>query len=266
MHTSGSSRWQIACASAIGSSHREFGKPCQDAGRIDVVSDDEGQSCLVAAVADGAGSAAHAEIGAMVCCNALVSAVRRWWQDPQREGFDEAVLGLAFDQAHDELAEEASRREVPVRELACTALLAIVTPLGAAFAQIGDGAIVYQSADTDALPMLVFWPDQGEYANVTRFLTDSDWGQGLQTRVDIGLAVSRLSLFTDGLQRLALKLADKAPHAPFFAPLWQALAALDPAAQPRFAHDMQQWLMSPAIESRTDDDKTLLLAVRIAGP
>jgi hypothetical protein len=259
------SRWQLAVASAIGSSHREFGKPCQDAGRIDVVVDALGGVCLIAAVADGAGSAALSEHGAQATCNALVAAVRRWWQDPARGFLDDSVLHFAFDEAHAALELQAQVHDCPLRELACTALLTVVTPTAAGFAQIGDGAIVWQPVGAQAPLQIAFWPEQGEYANVTRFLTDGDWASVLHTRCEPAV-VQHLSLFSDGLQRLALKLAEKAPHGPFFAPLWQALAALDPAEQARFAHDMQQWLLSPAIEARTDDDKTLLLAVRVATP
>lgn len=255
-------RWQLAVASAIGSAHREFGKPCQDAGRVDVVVDALGAVCLVAAVADGAGSAAHSEHGAQATCNALVAAIRRWWQDPARGFLEDGVLRFAFDEAHNALELQAQLHDCALRDLACTALLAVVTPEAAGFAQIGDGAIVWQPVGTDAPLHIAFWPDQGEYANVTRFLSDGDWVAALQTHCEPAV-VQSLSLFSDGLQRLALKLAERQPHAPFFAPLWQALAALEPAAQAKFGLDMQSWLGSPAIEARTDDDKTLVLAVRV---
>lgn len=261
MNVANASRWQLAVATAIGSSHREFGRPCQDAGRIDVVVDACGKACLVAAVADGAGSASHAEFGAQASCNSLVAAVRRWWQDPARMALDEDVLEFFFATAASSLAEEARSRGCALRELACTALLAVVTPEMAGFAQIGDGAMVFRTLSEPEL-QTAFWPQEGEYANITQFLTDPQWSQQLRKRC-LAEVVSHLSLFTDGLQRLALKLAEHQPHAPFFTPLWQALAALDPAAQAQFAHDMAQWLVSAPIETRTDDDKTLALAVRI---
>lgn len=249
-------------ASAIGSAHREFGKPCQDAGRVDVVVDARDAVCLVAAVADGAGSAALSQHGATATCNALVAAVRRWWQDSARGVLDESMLRAAFAEAHAALEAQALQHSCSLRELACTALLAVVTPTAGGFAQIGDGAIVWQAAGGESPLEIAFWPDQGEYANITRFLSDEDWSSALRARCE-SVRVLQLSLFSDGLQRLALKLADKQPHAPFFAPLWQALGALDAGAQARFAQDMQAWLGSPAIEARTDDDKTLVLAVRV---
>src|SRR5262249_51044050 len=59
--------WKILCGTASGTSHLRVGEPCQDYAhcRSFTVGD---TPILVAACADGAGSASHAEVGARLAC------------------------------------------------------------------------------------------------------------------------------------------------------------------------------------------------------
>lgn len=108
---------------------------------------------------------------------------------------------------------------------------------------------------------IAFWPQMGEYANQTYFLTDSCFESHLRAELIEG-KVARLALLTDGLQRLALHEATRSVHAPFFNPLFARLAgATNPA---ELALPLRRWLASKPINERTDDDKTLVLAVRCA--
>lgn len=63
--------WRVAAASVCGSSHEKTGQPCQDALYWEVLPD----GTLLAAVADGAGSAAHSDIGAAVATQATVKSL-----------------------------------------------------------------------------------------------------------------------------------------------------------------------------------------------
>ena len=65
---------------------------------------------------------------------------------------------------------------------------------------------------------------------------------------------------TDGLQRLALDFSAKQPHAEFFHPLFQAIKIS--AKSDDLSTALKAFLNSPIINERTDDDKTLVLAVR----
>ncbi len=94
---------------------------------------------------------------------------------------------------------------VPARHgaTACTLLVAIVGDGWAAFAQIGDGVIAIFNGDAGY--ELAFWPDNGEYANATRFtgrrrLPQSACG----SRSSIGKSSRHWLVMTDGLQMLAL--------------------------------------------------------------
>jgi hypothetical protein len=72
--------------------------------------------------------------------------------------------------------------------------------------------------------------------------------------------VDEVSLLTDGLQMLALCLGDKRVHSPFFLPMFRALRATDSTSA--LQKPFRDFLSSPRVNDRTDDDKTLILATR----
>jgi hypothetical protein len=156
------------------------------------------------------------------------------------------------------LALEACLRNLDVREFACTLLTAIVAPRHAAFAQVGDGAIVVWRENAY---QTVFWPQTGEYANTTYFLTNPDYEDRLEFRI-LEEEVEELALFTDGLQMLALHYQSRTVHGPFFAPMFQALHRAANAEE--LDGPLVRFLTSRAVNDRTDDDKTLILATRRA--
>jgi hypothetical protein len=216
---------------------------------------------LVLAVADGAGSAAFGGEGAalavQVATATAVTCLRQRQQRRLRANLtrrDAHGIVAAVQTALDELAATLLCGR---RELASTLLLAVAGPRATFALQIGDGAIVARTQSGEVL--LATWPQQGEYVNTTSFVGDDDAKPALVSWP----AVSELALLSDGLQHLALVSATKQPHLPFFAPLWQTMAQMPPAElQPLLC----QWLQSPVITERTDDDTTLLLARRTERP
>ena len=67
-----------------------------------------------------------------------------------------------------------------------------------------------------------------------------------------------VSLLTDGLQMLALDYANNIPHVPFFSPLFKL------TTEENFTIEaLSRFLESERVCERTDDDKTLVLAVRL---
>ncbi len=240
--------WAILGDSVIGTSHLKGGKPCQDAFRVAEVGE-----WLVVAVADGAGSASRSEVGSRVACDEAV----RW---ACRAGvanlLAEATCRELLDAVREAVLAEAERLRLRPRELACTLLVAVVGPDAAAVLQIGDGAVAFGDGTGFRVPL---WPEPGEYANVTDFLTDERYADAARfARVDG--AVSEVAVLTDGLQRLALDFAARRPHPPFFDPLFRQLRD-DPDRDTLFAR-FRDFLVSPPVNARTDDDKTLVLATR----
>jgi hypothetical protein len=242
--------WKCLGESIIGTAHVAAGLPCQDAHRLTVV-----EGVLVAVVADGAGSASRADTGAQTACEFLRDAVCRTLAEGVKP--ERATVHGWFRGARAELERVAGLHQIDLRELACTALLAVVGREWAIFAQLGDGAIVLPDGD-GFIP--VFWPEPGEYVNVSDFLTDPGVKEKLLVDVRTG-SIEDLALFTDGLQRLALDYGTRRGHPGFFAPLFGPLRSSDDPEKLR--EPLRNILGSPRVNARTDDDKTLILATRV---
>jgi hypothetical protein len=251
-----STPWKLLFDSVAGTSHQRRGEPCQDYSHGLVVAVGESSS-LILACADGAGSAAHAEIGARLACLALVcraaEALRNGLTVPE---IGERHMRDWYDFARRRLSLEACIHDRDPRDYACTLLTAVVGDAGAVFAQVGDGAIVYR---TDGGYETATWPQSGEYVNTTFFLTGHDLDERLIVR-SIAERVDEVALFTDGLQPLALHYASRTVHAPFFEPLFGSLHKYE---HPEVLEEpLRTFLKSGSVIERIDDDKTLLLATR----
>jgi serine/threonine protein phosphatase PrpC len=243
---------RVIAASVRGASHAKAGQPCQDAHAAVVFAGD----ILVAAVADGAGSAAFAgEAAAMAVRRAVETAQGRTREQLYEHGEQRVTLCEALREARLTLEQEAEARRVSTREFATTLIVLIATPEVAAAAQVGDGAAIVGAADGSLHALTA--PQSGEYINETTFLTSPDALETAQFAIWRGTA-AHLALLTDGLQRLALKMPEGAPHAPFFAPLFRFAAEATDETQANA--QLQAFLRSPRITERADDDLTLLLA------
>ena len=145
------------------------------------------------------------------------------------------------------------------RDFACTLLGVISSKLGTVVFQVGDGGVVIDVGAGLEVPVV---PMAGEYANMTHFVTDEDAVKMLVTK-SFQTAASRVAVFSDGLQRLALNMATNTAHEPFFAPFFKVLAGASEAQEDELQAALVRFLASPAVNERTDDDKTLALAVQI---
>lgn len=243
--------WTVLGHSIAGTSHRARNSPCQDA--FSVKTFGPAGEWLVVVAADGAGSASHSQVGAALACAGLAGRVATL--DPEMFLCREGVVSL-FTEVRGALFLEAERLDVRPREIACTALLAVVGPASAAFAQLGDGALVVGDGEGHRP---IFWPEPEEYANATDFLTDDGFAERLRFETLAG-PVAEVAAFTDGLQRLALDFATRTAHPAFFGPMFKQLR--DAADPETLTEPFRGFLDSPRVNERTDDDKTLVLAVR----
>jgi hypothetical protein len=216
-----------------------------------------GETVLLLACADGAGSAEFAEVGAKIACEGIVHEMREALGSGLHiSDIDGGTITAWHRRVRELLNAEADLRSARLRAFSCTLLTAIVGEQAAVFSQLGDGAIILQEGDGYRT---VFWPQSGEYLNTTNFLTD----EGFERRVEFHAHPDRLdelALLTDGLQMLALRFADKSVHSPFFLPIFQALRAVESASA--LQTPLRDFLTAPAVKRRTDDDKTLILATR----
>jgi hypothetical protein len=257
--------WRFAHASVVGSSHVRRGTPCQDASACALVAQ-AGAAPLVAVVSDGAGSAPLSAIGARTACETVLEECARALALPS--GL--AALDLDFARhvlarVRTRLARLARRAERPVRDFACTLLFAVVDETRAAFAQLGDGAIVVSPdpRGDGAGFGWVFWPQNGEYVNQTTFATEAGAEERLAFAALEG-TVEELALFSDGLQGLVLDGRRRVAHARFFEPMFASVRGAPPGHSEALGVALARYLASAAVQARTDDDKTLVLASRRA--
>lgn len=244
--------WKVVSASVAGTSHEADGRPCQDAHRVEA-----DRFRLVAVCADGAGSASRAEAGSAAACDAVAETIRRHTAEGGTASSVTKDDAVAWgESARDAIRSLAEFEGLPEREYACTLLAVLADETGAALLQVGDGAIV---PTVGGVSGVAFWPQAGEYAGTTFFLT----GGPLADRLAFATSppLTRVALFTDGLERLALRFAERTPHAPFFEPMFASLRAATGGGV-EFEGPLRAFLSSDRVNGRTDDDKTLVLATR----
>jgi hypothetical protein len=212
---------------------------------------------LVAVCADGAGSARQSQVGARLACTAFLGLATTALEDGLGIGDVSEPLVLRWHElVRQRLSLEACLANLDLREYACTLLAAVVGEDRAVVSQVGDGVVVI---GTEGGYEPVFWPRSGEYVNTTYFLTGGDFAAQLVCRV-INARIDEIALLTDGLQPLALHYATRTAHRPFFEPMFMALRE---APSPEHLQlPLMDFLASKAVNDRTDDDKTLVLATR----
>ena len=250
--------WRPIAQSLRGPSHLADGSPCQDSNCVRVFGEDSADT-LVACVADGAGSAKFGEVGSSIAIAAIIDNATAHFKANHR--FDDLKVDDAIrwcEDARMRIRDEANLRDCDIRQLATTLCVAVLAPTRSVFFQIGDGAMILQSHGVCGV---VFWPQSGEYANSTNFLTADEYRQKLEYLETTG-PFSDVALLTDGLERLALRFDSQTAHAPFFDPLFRMLRRTDNLEG--LSKDLLQFLGSDPVQVRSDDDKTLILASRIA--
>lgn len=251
-------RWQVVGAAASGTAHERLGIPCQDALAYQVV----GQS-LIVALSDGAGTAERSQNGAQTAVDAAMDVMASVLDEhiPVEQSDWQDMLGSACNAARSALESLAEIEEQPLRAYAATLLLLVVTTDRLAVAQLGDGAVVAGESPEELF--LANHAQRGEYANETYFLTQEDALDRIQVSV-YEKTVNVLAVMSDGLTRLAIRLPAHEPHLPFFQPLFAFAAHAQEEEQA--ARRLEDFLNSERICARTDDDKSLVIAVRRTNP
>jgi 3-deoxy-D-manno-octulosonate 8-phosphate phosphatase KdsC-like HAD superfamily phosphatase len=247
--------WRYATGQSTGSSHEKLGKPCQD--RMACATADA-DSTLIAVVADGAGTAGLAHVGAEIAV-ATLSSVAQLGVRAGRKDYPD-ILREGASLARQRLVEAAAERKAEPRDLACTLLAVIVAPIGGAALQIGDGVIVI--GEQPLSWRWQFWPQKGEYANTTFFLSDERSLANAEV-ASLPDEVIDVALMSDGLEPLALQFATRKAHEPFFRTVLAPLhAAAGKGEATALSAGLAALLASPAVRSRTDDDASLVIATR----
>lgn len=253
--------WKVIGQSATGMAHKQIDKGCDDANMYKTIGKGPTKSILLAAVSDGAGSAMKSADGAQLAVATVISAAENMFEASDYEPLSESDLIALAEYVHEAIAELAQKDGYyGIEEYACTLLFAAITPNSAAYIQIGDGVII--TSDGGDGYGYVWWPDNGEYLNTTSFITDLDYMANLRVKV-VASDIKHISLLTDGLQQLTLNYEHKTVHKPFFDNLIQVLKQAQlPEHLEILNRKLNEYLQSDAINNRTDDDKTIILASR----
>lgn len=242
--------WRWAAASEIGTSHIRNSVRLQDAYAVSVIGDD----CIFAIVSDGAGSAEFSAFGAWLVCRSLTVRFRDWFRENSELPKDEAIAEW-IDEIRDRIAAIADRRETTPRQFASTLAAVVSTPDETLTLHIGDSAVVgRRNEEWDVL----CWPENGEYASTTFFVTDDP-----EPRLNIARYAREhdaFALFSDGVGDLALSHSEQTASPQFFTPMLRPVDNAQSAGRlPELSAKLRTYLAGPAICERTDDDKTLIL-------
>ncbi|MDR2031462.1 MAG: protein phosphatase 2C domain-containing protein [Azoarcus sp.] len=240
--------WQAAFRSVRGRGHIKQGTPCQDCSTIERLPRDG----LAILVADGAGSTPLGGKGAEIAIDAALAFIER------DQGMDKTFAERCLAAIRAALQAEAARQRASFKNFACTFLAAIIRQGKTLLIHIGDGGIIVLKRAEGAFELVSEPQKAGEYANQTYFVTSDDPRPRIQTLDDVPVCVA---IFTDGVEGSALDWQGKAtPHASFFDPLFDELAAASERHE-KISRDLEDFLGGAAFDERTDDDKTLALAV-----
>ena len=213
---------------------------------------------LVAAVSDGAGAAAYGGPGAWMTCRTVALQARRHFAR-SRQLPQEAALAAWVQAAHERLATAAARRDLTLRDFAATLVLVISSGAETLTVHVGDGAAV--ARDPAGGWSALSWPENGEYAAMTYFVSDETQGHVRIARHS--REITALAVLTDGIERLALDFGAQQPHGPFFAGMVAPVEASPVSGRERaLSQRLRSFLDSAPVNSRTQDDKTLILAAR----
>lgn len=248
-------RWRWALASRIGTSHIRLGTRKQDALKTFTLLDKSGSRILCAMICDGAGSAQFGGEGASLTCRLISQAVRQHFFATGSMPNTQEIWSW-IDTVRDCMARAAENRGVARKSFACTLVLLIARHKENIVVHIGDGAVV--GRDQSEQWRALTWPENGEYASSTYFITDDP--EPRLRFVESDELYTAYALFSDGIEDMALEHKTMTAHAPFFTSMIRPLDKLSADGKDQnLSAALASFLDSDRVCERTDDDKSLIL-------
>lgn len=254
-------KWRFAHASAIGLAHINQNTNCQDRFACRTIKTKNESEILIAVVADGAGSAEKGFQGAEKACELFTAEISDFLSSQ-----DASVRSLNADFGkrwigyfQQKIAEIAKTEGKNLRDYATTLVGAVIGENCAVFYQVGDGGSVFSATGEAKSYRFGVAPAESLYVNMTDFLTDETAFESLRFEM-IEDAVEDVILFSDGIFAVAVDYQTNQPHEPFLMPM---IAPLRNAANlDNLNEKLENFLASPKLNEKTDDDKTIILASR----
>ena len=279
--------WLVAHTSEIGKSHliSKPPIPCQDNHAVKNLQNGWG----IAISCDGAGSAKLSHKGSKFiseeALNLFESIIikNNWIQKnelPKKENW-ELLARKALKKLRYDLEQLAKFENVDSKDLACTIIVVIYSPIGLLTTHIGDGRAGYRNQENIWKPIIS--PHKGDEANQTIFITSDPWlnenfvmsGLKVPESNVINDSPSAFTLMSDGCETHSFEMGyfDKEkqkfveqnnPYPKFFEPLIHTL--LNMKKEGLTGEEInQKW--SGFVNAGTDklknepDDKTLIIGV-----
>lgn len=181
--------WLMNGTAVQGRGHISECVPCQDK----IASKSNGKINVIA-LADGAGSAALSHIGAEKCVDTITQYFLDHFDDCYF-GDEDSVKQRIYEVLIDNLQQLAIDNECDIKDLASTLLCVAVTDDRVITLHLGDGIIAYYNGQSVKVYSA---PDNGEFANVTHFVTSSNALSKIRIRKEVLSDATAFYLMSDG--------------------------------------------------------------------
>lgn len=280
-------KWVLVGASVKGNGHIQNNMPCQDNHKFESLSNGWG----IAVVSDGAGSAAHSDLGSKVVVERGVFHFKNLiekegWMKSNTLPTDIEWLQKSYytlKNIRNEVELVAHKNKVELKTLSATCLVVIYSPVGLLAVHVGDGRMGYKSGSGEWRAMMT--PHKGEEANQTIFLVSDFWsipnyvmsGVLVPESIVVREPVKAFALMSDGCENTSWKCTtlntdtgkyydQNKPFEGFFNPLEETLLSFYEEEVPE-EERMAKW--HRFIESGTSgfvkeqDDKTMIYGVNV---
>lgn len=254
--------WSVRAGAVTGSAHLRHGGDREDAYAVEHVG-----GALVVAVADGCSGARYSGLGAALAAPLAVRTARELLlarRPPQTGAGWRALLAALRDRVLDGFADAADALVATLGgtsadELATTLTAVVVAVPWVAVLAVGDGSVVLRGGGGHLDLLVAPDPPSGD-SSVTEFVTTP--GAELRARLIVARIpdLDAIAVCTDGMDEATLEFDGAEavrPAASFYRRLfvWAADRESDEA-------DLLRLLVEERIADRTEDDRTVVLAVR----
>lgn len=257
--------WQGFAGSSIGKAHIDANLPNQDS-----VFMQSTNTLSVAVVCDGAGSAAHSELGAQFFSHAIGTFLLTHAEALLADAQAESLVRVQLTQIRDTLKQQVTLgSELRDYHATVTAVLLSIKTQHALVIQVGDSPLIHSrflqsNAHIDYFNDVALLGDdsKNEYVNETHFITQDNWQDFLRVAWLDTQDIDMIALMSDGCADLVIEGATRpmSIYRPFFGNLMFNLCAVNDPAQGN--QIIQEALANPATYRLTGDDKTLAVLIK----
>ena len=243
-------RWAGASAVHRGASHIRSGLPCQDAVGVAWAG-----LPVVAAVADGLGSASQSDAGAEVAVATAIHLLESRFVEFRDKA--PALIAEAIVSGVVERIEEMARSNGSSRHQFATTLMFVATDGHTLIAgNLGDGVVSRQ--DRDGKSKVLFRPRRGEHVNETFPITSSGAAAHMQVMIEPVADATGFALFTDGsAEALYQRQRDE------IAPAVDTLLSWLDVAPPHEVSAALTRSLSDVVSEKTSDDCSIAILRRV---